>query len=58
MHTHMHKHCRHMTEVMLREIGHVPGPELDFAEDRESYSLAAGMALGMVTLGVSPLGLL
>jgi anaphase-promoting complex subunit 1 len=42
---------RHLSEVMLREIGHIPGPELEFAEDRESYSLAAGMALGMITLG-------
>ena len=22
---------------MLREIGHIPGPELEFVEDRESY---------------------
>lgn len=44
---------RHMVEVTLREIGHTPGPELEFAENRESYSLAAGMALGMITLGVS-----
>ena len=46
---------RHLTEVMLREIGHIPGPELEFAEDRESYALAAGLALGMITLGVSPI---
>ena len=44
---------RHLVEVMLREIGHAPGPELEFAEDRPSYSLAAGLALGMITLGVS-----
>ena len=43
---------RHMTEVMLREIGHTQGPELEFAEDRESYSLTAGISLGMITLGV------
>jgi anaphase-promoting complex subunit 1 len=42
---------RHLSEVMLREIAHVPGPELEFADDRESYSLAAGIALGMITLG-------
>ena len=41
---------RHLTEVMLCEIGHIPGPELEFAEDRESYALAAGLALGMITL--------
>lgn len=44
---------RHMVEVALRQIGHAPGPELEFATDRESYSLAAGFALGMITLGVS-----
>ena len=45
---------RHLSEVMLREIGHIPGPELEFADDREAYSLSAGIALGMITLGVSP----
>ena len=34
--------------------GHAPGPELDFAQNRESYSLTAGLALGMIGLGVSP----
>ena len=48
--------CRHMCEVMLREVGHIPGPELEFAEDRESYSLAAGAALGMIALGVRETG--
>ncbi len=43
---------RHLVEVMLREIGHAPGPELEGAEDRESYALGAGFALGMITLGV------
>ena len=43
---------RHMVQVMLREIGHPPGPELEFAEDRESYALSAGLALGLITLGV------
>lgn len=43
---------RHLVEVMLREIGRLPGPELEFAENRESYSLTAGLALGMITLGV------
>ena len=36
----------------MEEIGHAPGPELEFAEDRESYSLSAGLALGMIMLGV------
>lgn len=44
---------RHMVEMALKEIGHTPGPELEFAENRESYSLAAGITLGMITLGVS-----
>lgn len=43
---------RHLVEVMLREIGRPPGPEMEFAENRESYSLAVGLALGMITLGV------
>ena len=43
---------------MLREISHIPGPELEFAQDRESYALAAGMALGMITLGVGPYSLM
>ena len=43
---------RHMTEMMLKEIGRTQGPELDFAVDRESYSLTAGLALGLITLGV------
>ncbi len=47
---------RHMTEVMLKEIGRRQGPELEFAEDRESYSLTAGLALGLITLGVSVCG--
>ena len=42
----------HLAEVMLREIGRAPGPELEGAEDRESYALAAGIALGMITLTV------
>ena len=32
--------------------GRPPGPELNNCTNRESYSLAAGLALGMVTLGV------
>ena len=34
-------------------LGRPPGPEMENCTDRESYSLAAGLALGMVTLGVS-----
>ena len=44
--------CRHMVQVVLNEISRPPGPELEFAENRESYSLAAGLALGLITLGV------
>ena len=32
--------------------GRPPGPELDNCTDRESYSLAAGLALGLVMFGV------
>ena len=42
---------RHMAEVLLREIGRPPGPEMENSSDRESYSLAAGMGLGLVMLG-------
>ena len=28
---------RHLTEIMLREIAHIPGPEPEFAEDWELY---------------------
>lgn len=41
---------RHMTEVLLTEIGRPPGPEMENSVDRQSYSLAAGLALGLVTL--------
>uniref|UniRef100_A0A4W4HBL4 Anaphase-promoting complex subunit 1 n=1 Tax=Electrophorus electricus TaxID=8005 RepID=A0A4W4HBL4_ELEEL len=42
---------RHNAEVLLAEIGRPPGPEMEYCTDRESYSLAAGLALGMVCLG-------
>ncbi|XP_042188990.1 anaphase-promoting complex subunit 1 [Callorhinchus milii] len=42
---------RHIAEVLLTEIGRPPGPEMENCTDRESYSLAAGLALGMVCLG-------
>uniref|UniRef100_A0A6B2KWW4 Uncharacterized protein n=1 Tax=Arcella intermedia TaxID=1963864 RepID=A0A6B2KWW4_9EUKA len=40
---------RQITEVLLQEIGRRPTDDKDF--ERESYSLAAGLALGMVVLG-------
>lgn len=42
---------RHTAEVLLAEIGRPPGPEMENCNDRESYSLAAGMALGLVMFG-------
>ena len=42
---------RWIVEVLLKEIGKPPGPEMENHIDRESYSLTAGIALGMVTLG-------
>ena len=42
---------RHIAEVLLREIGRPPGPEMEHYIDRESYALSAGLALGLVTLG-------
>ncbi|KAI0221452.1 Anaphase-promoting complex subunit 1 [Lamellibrachia satsuma] len=41
----------HIAEVLLNEIGRPPGPEMENCCDRESYSLAAGLALGLVMLG-------
>lgn len=41
---------RHMIEILLTEIGRPPGPEMENSVDRESYSLAAGLALGLVNL--------
>ncbi|KAF0027731.1 hypothetical protein F2P81_020472 [Scophthalmus maximus] len=35
----------------LNLTGRPPGPEMEYCTDRESYSLAAGLALGMVCLG-------
>jgi hypothetical protein len=40
---------RLMTEVLLSEVGRKPTS--DKVQDREGYSLAAGLALGLVTLG-------
>lgn len=38
--------------VYFFTAGRPPGPELDNCTDRESYSLAAGLALGLVMFGV------
>ncbi|XP_041774338.1 anaphase-promoting complex subunit 1 [Anopheles merus] len=43
---------RHMVEVLLQEIGRPPGPEMENYVERESYALTAGLALGLVTLGL------
>ena len=42
---------RRIAEVLLTELGRRPGPGADATMDREAYSLSAGFALGMVTLG-------
>ncbi|XP_077273571.1 anaphase promoting complex subunit 1 isoform X1 [Temnothorax americanus] len=42
---------RHISNALLSEIGRPPGPEMKNCVDRESYSLAAGLALGLVVLG-------
>ncbi|XP_020285295.1 anaphase-promoting complex subunit 1 isoform X2 [Pseudomyrmex gracilis] len=42
---------RHISHALLSEIGRPPGPEMKNCVDRESYSLAAGLALGLVILG-------
>ena len=42
---------RHMVEVCLKELGKPPGPELENCVDRESYSLTAGLSLGLITMG-------
>merc|ERR1719392_491453 len=40
-----------MVEVCLKELGRPPGPEIENCVDRESYSLTAGLSLGMITMG-------
>ncbi|XP_024080333.1 anaphase-promoting complex subunit 1 isoform X2 [Cimex lectularius] len=42
---------RHIAEALLSEIGRPPGPEMENSCDRECYSLAAGLGLGLVVLG-------
>ena len=42
---------RRMVELCLQELGKPPGPELENCVDRESYSLTAGLAMGMITIG-------
>lgn len=41
---------RHIVEALSHEINRPAGPEMDNAVQRESYALAAGLALGMVCL--------
>lgn len=41
---------RRTAEALLTEMGRPPGPEMDNSSDRESYALAAGLALGLVCL--------
>lgn len=40
----------HISKVLLDEIGRTPGPESNSHVDRESYSLSAGLAFGLVNL--------
>ncbi|CAK1542886.1 unnamed protein product [Leptosia nina] len=40
----------HYAQVLLREIGKPPGPEMENCVEREGYALAAGLALGCVCL--------
>ena len=42
---------RRMVEMCLKELGRPPGPELENCVDRESYSLTAGLAMGVITMG-------
>ena len=42
---------RRMVEMCLKELGRPPGPELENCVDRESYSLTAGLAMGMIMMG-------
>lgn len=43
----------HIIKVLLQEIGRPAGPEMENSTDRESHALAAGLALGMIMIGVS-----
>jgi len=43
----------HLVKVLLHEIGKPPGPEMENSSDRESHALSAGLALGMIMIGVS-----
>lgn len=40
----------HVIELALSFTGRPPGPEMENCIDRESYTLAAGLALGLVLL--------
>ena len=44
---------KHISYVLLKEIGRLPGNEIDkdvHSLDREAYSLTAGLSLGMILL--------
>ena len=41
-----------MIVYIFHRTGRPPGPEMENAVNRESYSLAAGLALGLVMLEV------
>ena len=44
---------KHISYVLLKEIGRLPGNEIDkdlHSLDREAYSLTAGLALGLILL--------
>lgn len=44
---------KHLSYVLLREIGRLPGNEVDkdlHSLDREAYSLTAGLSLGLILL--------
>jgi hypothetical protein len=47
---------RAMAEFLLREIGRapIPWPVSERGDEREAYSACAGLALGLVTLGLGP----
>ena len=45
--------CVVVRTALVISVACVPGPEMEDALDRESHALAAGLSLGMITLGVS-----
>lgn len=46
----------HYAQVLLQEIGKPPGAEVENCIERESYALAAGLALGLVMVGAATSG--